>query len=74
VAIGTTFLKAPVIVGKSLCENDLVHRTSPDRQDHGPRASIPIATDCSRQEAPFVAGNENTPAILKSANMWQMTK
>jgi phosphoglycerate kinase len=32
-------------------------------------ANIPIATDVVvGKEAPFVAGNENTPAILKSAN------
>jgi phosphoglycerate kinase len=32
-------------------------------------ASIPIATDVVvGKEAPFVTGNENTPAILKSAN------
>jgi phosphoglycerate kinase len=32
-------------------------------------ASIPIATDVVvGKEPPFVAGNENTPAILKSAN------
>jgi phosphoglycerate kinase len=53
--IANTFLKATGHpVGKSLCENDLV-----------PTAQALIA---KMTAAPFLPGNENTPAILKSAN------
>jgi phosphoglycerate kinase len=69
--IANTFLKATGHpVGKSLCENDLVPTAQALLEKMSARgASIPIATDVVvGTEAPFVAGNENTPAILKSAN------
>jgi phosphoglycerate kinase len=69
--IANTFLKATGHpVGKSLCENDLVPTAQALLEKMSARgASIPIATDVVvGKEAPFVAGNENTPAILKDAN------
>jgi len=69
--IANTFLKATGHpVGKSLCETDLVPTAQALLEKMSARgASIPIATDVVvGKEAPFVAGNENTPAILKSAN------
>lgn len=69
--IANTFLKATGhSVGKSLCENDLVPTAQALIEKMSARgASIPIARDVVvGKEAPFVAGNENTPAILKSAN------
>src|SRR5450631_790615 len=68
--IANTFLKATGHpVGKSLCENDLVPTAQALLEKMSARgASIPIATDVVvGKEAPFVAGNENTPAILKDA-------
>src|SRR3990170_4896663 len=69
--IANTFLKATGHpVGKSLCEDDLVPTAQALLEKMSARgASIPIATDVVvGKEAPFVAGNENTPAILKSAH------
>lgn len=69
--IANTFLMATGHpVGKSLCENDLVPTAQALLEKMTARgASIPIATDVVvGKQAPFVAGNENTPAILKSAN------
>jgi len=68
--IANTFLKATGHpVGKSLCENDLVPTAQALIAKMTARgASIPIATDVVvGTAAPFVAGNENTPAILKDA-------
>ena len=68
--IANTFLKAAgKNVGKSLCENDLVPTAQALMNKMSARgASIPIATDVVvGKQAPFVAGNENTPAILKNA-------
>jgi len=68
--IANTFLKAAGYpVGKSLCENDLVPTAQALMKKMSARgASIPIATDVVvGKQAPFVAGNENTPAILKNA-------
>jgi len=68
--IANTFLKAAgYSVGKSLCENDLVPTAKSLMDKMAARgASIPIATDVViGKEPPFVAGNENTPAILKDA-------
>ena len=68
--IANTFLKATGHpVGKSLCENDLVPTAQALIAKMAERgAIIPIATDVVvGKEAPFVPGNENTPAILKSA-------
>ena len=69
--IANTFLKATGHpVGKSLCENDLVPTAQALIAKMSERgAVIPIATDVVvGKEAPFVAGNENTPGILKSAD------
>jgi phosphoglycerate kinase len=69
--IANTFLKATGHpIGKSLCENDLVPTAQALLAKMSARgASIPIATDVVvGKEAPFLTGNENTPAILKSAN------
>ncbi len=69
--IANTFLKATGHpVGKSLCEDDLVPTAKALIEKMSARgAMIPIATDVVvGKEPPFVAGNENTPAILKSAN------
>lgn len=69
--IANTFLKATGHpVGKSLCENDLVPTAQALLEKMSARgASIPIAKDVVvGKQAPFVAGNENTPAILKDAN------
>ena len=69
--IANTFLKATGHpVGQSLCENDLVPTAQALLEKMTARgASIPIATDVVvGKEAPFVPGNENTPAILKSAD------
>ena len=69
--IANTFLKATGHpVGKSLCEDDLVPTAQALLEKMSARgASIPIATDVVvGKEAPFVAGNENTRAVLKSAN------
>ena len=69
--IANTFLKATGHpVGKSLCENDLVSTAQALIEKMSARgASIPIASDVVVGKAlPFVAGNENTPATLKSAN------
>ncbi len=69
--IANTFLKATGHpVGKSLCEDDLVPTAKALIDKMSARgARIPIATDVVvGKEPPFVAGNENTPAILKSAN------
>ncbi len=68
--IANTFLKAAGHpVGKSLCENDLVPTAQALMKKMSARgASIPIATDVVvGKQAPFVAGNENTPAVLKNA-------
>ncbi|MDH4216932.1 MAG: phosphoglycerate kinase [Gallionella sp.] len=68
--IANTFLKATGHpVGKSLCESDLVPTAQALLEKMAARgASIPIASDVVvGKEAPFVAGNENTPAILKDA-------
>ena len=68
--IANTFLKATGHpVGKSLCENDLVPTAQALIAKMTARgASIPIATDVVvGKAAPFVPGNENTPAILKDA-------
>jgi phosphoglycerate kinase len=68
--IANTFLKATGHpVGKSLCENDLVPTAQALIAKMTSRgASIPIATDVVvGTAAPFIAGNENTPAILKDA-------
>ncbi|MBI5436522.1 MAG: phosphoglycerate kinase [Nitrosomonadales bacterium] len=68
--IANTFLKAAGYpVGKSLCENDLVPTAQALMKKMSARgAGIPIATDVVvGKQAPFVAGNENTPAILKNA-------
>ncbi|MHB1238628.1 MAG: phosphoglycerate kinase, partial [Gallionella sp.] len=68
--IANTFLKATGHpVGKSLCENDLVPTAQALIAKMSARgASIPIATDVVvGKEAPFVTGNENTPAIIKDA-------
>ncbi|MDD4911711.1 MAG: phosphoglycerate kinase [Sideroxydans sp.] len=68
--IANTFLKATGHpVGKSLCENDLVPTAQALIAKMTARgASIPIATDVViGTAAPFIAGNENTPAILKDA-------
>jgi len=68
--IANTFLKAAGHpVGKSLCENDLVPTAQALMKKMSARgASIPIATDVVVGKlTPFVAGNENTPAILKNA-------
>ncbi len=69
--IANTFLKATGHpVGKSLCENDLVPTAQALIEKMSARgAVIPIAKDVVvGKEAPFVAGNENTPGILKSAD------
>jgi len=69
--IANTFLKATGHpVGKSLCEDDLLPTAQALLEKMSARgASIPIARDVVvGKEAPFVAGNENTPAILKAAN------
>ena len=69
--IANTFLKAVgKNVGKSLCENDLVPTAQALIAKMSARgASIPIAQDVIvGKEAPFVPGNENTPAILKDAS------
>ena len=69
--IANTFLKATGHpVGKSLCENDLVPTAQALIEKMSARgASIPIASDVVvGTEAPFLAGNENTPATLKSAS------
>jgi len=69
--IANTFLKATDHpIGKSLCENDLVPTAQALLEKMKARgANIPIATDVVvGKEAPFVAGNENTPATLKDAN------
>ena len=68
--IANTFLKATGHpVGKSLYENDLVPTAQAlisKMKNRG--ASIPIAIDVVvGKQAPFVAGNENTPAVLKMA-------
>ena len=68
--IANTFLKATGHpVGKSLCENDLVPTAQALIKKMAARgAIIPIATDVViGTAAPFIAGNENTPAILKDA-------
>ncbi len=68
--IANTFLKATDHpVGKSLCENDLVPTAQALIAKMTARgAIIPIATDVVvGTAAPFLPGNENTPAILKSA-------
>ncbi|BBE52123.1 Phosphoglycerate kinase [Ferriphaselus amnicola] len=68
--IANTFLKATGHpVGKSLCENDLVPTAQALIAKMTARgAIIPIATDVVvGTAAPFLPGNENTPAILKSA-------
>jgi len=68
--IANTFLKATGHpVGKSLCENDLVPTAQALIAKMTARgAIIPIATDVVvGKAAPFVPGNENTPAILKDA-------
>jgi len=69
--IANTFLKATGHpIGKSLCENDLVPTAQALLEKMKARgANIPIASDVVvGKEAPFVAGNENTPATLKDAN------
>ena len=69
--IANTFLKATGHpVGKSLCENDLVPTAQALLEKMTARgASIPIAADVVvGKQPPFVAGNENTPAFLKSAD------
>ena len=68
--IANTFLKATGHpVGKSLYENDLVPTAQAlisKMKNRG--ANIPIAIDVVvGKQAPFVAGNENTPAVLKMA-------
>lgn len=68
--IANTFLKATGHpVGKSLCENDLVPTAQALISKMTARgATIPIATDVVvGTAAPFLPGNENTPAILKDA-------
>ncbi len=68
--IANTFLKATDHpVGKSLCENDLVPTAQALIAKMTARGTIiPIATDVVvGTAAPFLPGNENTPAILKSA-------
>ena len=68
--IANTFLKATGHpVGKSLCENDLVPTAQALIAKMTARgAIIPIATDVVvGTAAPFIAGNENTPAIIKDA-------
>ena len=68
--IANTFLKATGHpVGKSLCENDLVPTAQALIEKMKQRgANIPIATDVVvGTAAPFIAGNENTPAITKDA-------
>ena len=68
--IANTFLKATGHpVGKSLCENDLVPTAQALLSKMTARgASIPIASDVVvGKAAPFLPGNENTPAVLKSA-------
>jgi phosphoglycerate kinase len=68
--IANTFLKATGHpVGKSLCENDLVPTAQALLEKMSARgASIPIATDVVvGKEAPFLPGNENTPALQKDA-------
>ncbi len=68
--IANTFLKATGHpVGKSLCENDLVPTAQALIAKMTARgAIIPIATDVVvGTAAPFLPGNENTPAILKDA-------
>lgn len=69
--IANTFLKATGHpVGKSLCESDLIPTAQALIEKMSARgAVIPIAKDVVvGKEAPFVAGNENTPGILKSAD------
>ncbi len=68
--IANTFLKATNHpVGKSLCENDLVPTAQALIAKMTARgAMIPIAADVVvGTAAPFLPGNENTPAILKDA-------
>ncbi len=68
--IANTFLKATGHpVGKSLCESDLIPTALALMEKMSARgASIPIATDVVvGKQAPFAAGNENTPAVLKDA-------
>ena len=68
--IANTFLKATGHpVGKSLCEDDLVPTAQALIAKMAARgAIIPIATDVVvGTAAPFIPGNENTPAILKDA-------
>jgi len=69
--IANTFLKATGHpVGKSLCEDDLLPTAQALLEKMSARgAMIPIARDVVvGKEAPFVAGNEDTPAILKPSN------
>jgi phosphoglycerate kinase len=68
--IANTFLAATgKNVGKSLCETDLIPTAQALMKKMTARgATIPVAVDVVvGKEAPFVAGNENTPAILKDA-------
>jgi phosphoglycerate kinase len=68
--IANTFLKATGHnVGKSLCENDLVPTAQALIAKMTARgAIIPIASDVVvGTAAPFLPGNENTPAIVKDA-------
>ncbi|MBZ0104404.1 MAG: phosphoglycerate kinase [Sulfuricella denitrificans] len=68
--IANTFLAATgKNVGKSLCESDLIPTAQALMKKMTARgATIPVAVDVVvGKEAPFVAGNENTPAILKGA-------
>ncbi|MDP2827170.1 MAG: phosphoglycerate kinase [Sulfuricellaceae bacterium] len=68
--IANTFLAATgKNVGKSLCEMDLLPTAQALMTKMTARgATIPVAVDVVvGKEAPFVAGNENTPAILKDA-------
>jgi phosphoglycerate kinase len=68
--IANTFLAATgKNVGKSLCEMDLLPTARALMTKMTARgATIPVAVDVVvGKEAPFVAGNENTPAILKDA-------